>query len=95
MLHLQRKRQTYVHWRYYPNPLPSCPGLCTARPVPHAIYMYMGVGGGNGYHSGAGILGLWVLNCQKESSTVSPAQGHIITLIPEKGRAADTLLKGF
>ena len=29
------------------------------------------------------------------SSTVSPAQGHIITLIPEKGRAADTLLKGF
>ena len=49
---------------------------------------------GNGYHS-CGTLGLWVLNCQKKSSIVSPAQGHIITLIPEAGRAADALLNGF
>ena len=45
------------------NPPPSCPGLCTAQPVPYSVYMYTGVGG-NGYHAGAGILGLWVLNCQ-------------------------------
>lgn len=61
---------------------------------PRHLHVHGG-GRGNGYHSGAGILGLWVLNCQKKSSIVSPAPGHIITLIPKKGRAADALLKGF
>lgn len=78
-----------------PTPRPAVLDSVQPGRFPTPSTCTWGWGGGNGYHSGAGILGLWVLNCQKESSIVSPAQGHIITLIPEKGRAADTLLKGF